>query len=53
MPQPLRLHTQTGQTTTETAVILALVVVVGFIAVTFFGSQVSALWTDLTSRYPG
>jgi Flp pilus assembly pilin Flp len=46
-------HDQQGQTTTEMAVILALVVIVGFIAVTFFGGQVAALWSSFSSAYPG
>jgi Flp pilus assembly pilin Flp len=49
----LLIRDQTGQTTTEMAVILALVVIVGFIAVTFFGGSVSSLWNSLTSAYPG
>jgi Flp pilus assembly pilin Flp len=49
----LLIRDQTAQTTTEMAVILALVVIVGFLAVTFFGGQVSALWSSFSSAYPG
>jgi len=49
----LLIRDQTAQTTTEMAVILALVVIVGFLAVTLFGVSVNGLWTSLTSAYPG
>jgi len=49
----LLIRDQTAQTTTEMAVILALVVIVGFLAVTLFGVSVNSLWTSLTSAYPG
>jgi Flp pilus assembly pilin Flp len=38
---------------TETAVILALVVILVMIAVTIFGNRLGALWAMLSSTLPG
>jgi Flp pilus assembly pilin Flp len=48
-----RLRPVDGQTMTEMAVLLALVVLVVFGAVAIFSQSLSNLWSDLSSQLPG
>jgi Flp pilus assembly pilin Flp len=42
-----------GQTMTETAVLMALVVLVVLVAVLIFSNSLTNLWGDLSSQLPG
>jgi len=49
----LHLEDPHGQTMSETAVVLSLVVIVVMIAVFFYGNRLGALWAMLSSTLPG
>jgi Flp pilus assembly pilin Flp len=49
----IHLDDQQGQTMTETAVLMSLIVIVVLAAVIFYGNSLSALWTMLSSALPG
>ena len=49
----IQLDDQQGQTMTETAVLMSLIVIVVLAAVIFYGNALSALWTMLSSALPG
>jgi len=57
MPHPhlhsLDLRNNHGQTMSETAVIMALVVIIVMVAVAAFGSSLGNLWAMLSSTLPG
>jgi Flp pilus assembly pilin Flp len=46
------LADQRGQTMTETAVLMALIVVVVMASILLFGSSLGALWAQLSSTLP-
>jgi Flp pilus assembly pilin Flp len=46
------LTSQHGQTMTESAVLLALIVLVVIVALGIFGSTLSAMWDQLSSTLP-
>jgi Flp pilus assembly pilin Flp len=48
-----RLRPADGQTMTETAVLMALVVLVVLVAVLIFSNSLTNLWGDLSSQLPG
>jgi Flp pilus assembly pilin Flp len=48
-----RLTSEHGQTMTEAAVLMALVVVVVMAAVSLFGGALGNLWSTLASTLPG
>ena len=47
------LEDQQGQTMTETAVVMSLIVVVVLVAVLFYGNRLGALWSMLSTTLPG
>jgi Flp pilus assembly pilin Flp len=49
----IKLDEQQGQTMTETAVLMSLIVIVVLAAVIFYGNALSSLWTMLSSALPG
>jgi len=56
MPHPLLklslLTHEHGQTMTETAVLLALVVLIAMVGITIFSGTLTALWDQLASTLP-
>jgi Flp pilus assembly pilin Flp len=46
------LEDQQGQTMTETAVVMSLIVVVVIVAVIFYGNRLEALWNMLSQTLP-
>jgi Flp pilus assembly pilin Flp len=57
MPLPnlrsIILDDQNGQTMSETAVVMSLIVLVVLVAVVFYGNRLGALWGMLSSTLPG
>jgi Flp pilus assembly pilin Flp len=51
-PHLSNLRLEHGQTMTETAVLLALIVLVVMVAVSLFGTSLSAVWAHLSSTLP-
>ena len=50
--RPIHFEDQHGQTMTETAVVMALIVVVVLVAVMFYGNRLEALWNLLSQTLP-
>jgi Flp pilus assembly pilin Flp len=48
----ISLDDQHGQTMTETAVVMSLIVVVVLVAVVFYGNRLEALWNMLSQTLP-
>jgi hypothetical protein len=48
----IHLEDQQGQTMTETAVVMSLIVLVVFVAVVFYGNRLGALWNMLSNTLP-
>jgi Flp pilus assembly pilin Flp len=46
------LDDQHGQTMTETAVVMSLIVIVVLVAVIFYGNRLGALWNMLSQTLP-
>jgi Flp pilus assembly pilin Flp len=53
LPRLIHLEDQHGQTMTETAVVMSLVVLVVLVAVIFYGNRLGALWNMLSNTLPG
>ena len=49
----IHFEDQHGQTMTETAVVMALIVLVVLVAVMFYGNRLGALWNMLSQTLPG
>jgi Flp pilus assembly pilin Flp len=49
---PTLITSEHGQTMTETAVLLALIVLVVMVAVQLFGTSLGAVWAHLSSTLP-
>ena len=49
----IHLEDQHGQTMTETAVVMSLIVLVVLVAVLFYGNRLGALWNMLSTTLPG
>jgi len=52
LPSLIQLEDQRGQTMTETAVVMSLIVLVVFVAVVFYGNRLGALWNMLSNTLP-
>jgi Flp pilus assembly pilin Flp len=52
LPRLIHLEDQHGQTMTETAVVMSLVVLVVLVAVIFYGNRLGALWNMLSNTLP-
>ena len=50
--RPIQLDDQRGQTMTETAVVMSLIVVVVLVALIFYGNRLEALWNMLSNTLP-
>ena len=48
----IHLEDQHGQTMTETAVVMSLIVLVVLVAVVFYGNRLGALWNMLSNTLP-
>ena len=48
----IHFEDQHGQTMTETAVVMALIVIVVLVAVMFYGNRLGALWNMLSQTLP-
>ena len=48
----IHFEDQHGQTMTETAVVMALIVLVVLVAVIFYGNRLGALWNMLSNTLP-
>ena len=48
----IQLEDQHGQTMTETAVVMSLIVLVVLVAVIFYGNRLGALWNMLSNTLP-
>jgi Flp pilus assembly pilin Flp len=53
LPRLIHLEDQHGQTMTETAVVMSLIVLVVLVAVIFYGNRLGALWNMLSNTLPG
>jgi len=57
MPLPslrsIILDDQNGQTMSETAVVMSLIVLVALVAVVFYGNRLGVLWGMLSNTLPG
>jgi len=57
MPLPslrsIILDDQNGQTMSETAVVMSLIVLVVLVAVVFYGNRLGVLWGMLSNTLPG
>jgi Flp pilus assembly pilin Flp len=51
-PHITKLTEEHGQTMTETAVLLALIVLIVMVAVSIFGTSLANLWNQLSSALP-
>jgi Flp pilus assembly pilin Flp len=48
----IQIEDQHGQTMTETAVVMSLIVLVVLVAVIFYGNRLGALWNMLSNTLP-